>query len=63
MKRFFWILVFAVITLLLTVGFFEAIQYVYFSGTERGFKVMGILFSIILYSNILAVAYRVTQSH
>jgi hypothetical protein len=58
MKTLAWNSAYWLLALLLTAGFFYFIHFVYFSGWERAYGVLSTTFVVIIYSNVLSLAYR-----
>jgi hypothetical protein len=61
MNKFFRYTTFIFMVIPLTGGLLYLVQYIYFSDFTRAFDVVGILLSLILYSNLVAKIYGQTQ--
>ncbi len=54
-------LAFALPVFLMTVGLLYLVQFIYYSDASRAYDVMGIIFALVIYSNIVAKMYELTE--
>ncbi|MES2953574.1 MAG: hypothetical protein V4674_03350 [Patescibacteria group bacterium] len=61
MERLVRNLVFGFPVLLMTGGLLYLVQFIYYSDASRAYDVMGIIFALVIYSNMVAKMYELTE--